>query len=420
LNLVHVLVYMQTSKRFEHHSLVDLQAVGFISEPERRSLQHHADPPGLATFWIGHFIVELHEAGVFDANLMTNLMRSVSDLRSATSSLVQEVQRKAPLSFAQLIQLSVDATCILTSPAILHKFLVGRSYPLDYVFVGGTSTMTSTTTTTSTTSTTQTGVAAMAMMFEHSRLSFYMMPMIGSAVVTMLYQSGLQVVKETEDPFSVGMDRMNPDIVLDRTEKRIASYLRKDSSIARTLQFPGLKPPKPKRRHHDDDDEDVDPGLFGLTGPDGQPTLPISTAKTVSASPLQLPLDEEDLDESPIGRQRLPTAVVLSGVTLDNLTDGAHQDARDLHRGVNDKLHKLEKDLLHVLEEDDPYLVALTQLLPKLHQDSLSNCELREQVVKAVAGIGKAGDERFENPTPSRLNRMQTRSTNAPLSNAPA
>merc|ERR1712072_696675 len=109
-----------------------------------------------------------------------------------------------------------------------------------------------------------------------------------------------------------------------------------------------------------------------------------------------------------MGRQRLPTAVVLTPDTLSNLTDGAHQDARDLHRGVHEKLQKLELDLLQKLEEDDPYLVAVNHLLPKLQQESLSNAHLREQVVKAVAGLTQKQNEVLENPTPLRKGRLTT------------
>jgi len=408
LNLVHVLIYFEISLRFEHQGLADLEKTGFISEDEKSSLDMSVDPPGLVTFWIGHLIVELHNAQVFDAHLIDALMRSISDLRSATSNLMQEVKRTAPISFVQLIQITIDAICLLSSPVLLHKFLSGRSYPMEHVPVFGTSTLTSTTTTTTTTTTTETGVAAWAMMFQHNRISIYMMPFVGSMIVTLLYQGTFQVVKDTEDPFATGMDRLNPDFVLDTTEKKIGAFLRKTSPNAKQIHFPNLASFYEKRRAAEQaaagsadeaggDYYEVDIDGEGASLPGRpRPEEPEEVEEGESAAPPPI---------APEGRQLLPTAVVFSGVTVDKLTDGAHQDARDLHRGVHDKLEKLEFDLLQKLEEDDPYLVAVNDLLPKLQQDSLANSHLREQVVKAVAGMTRVEEEVLHNPNPLRRSR---------------
>merc|ERR1711959_270402 len=101
------------------------------------------------------------------------------------SSLMQEAIRMAPMTFAQLTQMTADAVCLLSIPVLIHEFLSGKEYwAVPYVFVGASSSSsTSTTTTTTTSTTTKTGVAAMAMMFEQSRVSIYMTPVLGAMFV---------------------------------------------------------------------------------------------------------------------------------------------------------------------------------------------------------------------------------------------
>lgn len=409
LNLVHILIYMQISRRFEHHDLNDLMYIGFISEAEVNALENSIDPPGLATFWIGHFMMDLHNAEVLDVNLLSEMVAALSNLRTATSSLVQEVARLSPITFVQIIQFAIDLTCLLTTPVLLHKFLLGRSYSEPYVFVPGTSTMTSTTTTTSTTTSTVSGVAAMSMMFTQSRISVYMMPVLGTFLVVLLYQGAFQTVKDTEDPFGIGMDRLNPDIILDKTEKRIAAYLRKLSGNIPKVDFSCLNKPAPKEDSEVDETEVRDVPPTG--GADGEPT---SDASKPAHPPLRQRSDSNssgsacattDAAVKPGGRPSLPTSVILCPSTIDKLMAGAHEDAIDLHRGVHDKLTRLETGVLLKLEEDDPYLVAVTELLAKLQQESLANAQLREEVISAVAGMSRIESVVLENPSSLRRNR---------------
>lgn len=424
LTLVHVLIYMQISVRFEHQSFGDLLQAGYITGEEQAAMKACIDPTGLVTFWVGHILIELNKSEVFETPVMTHLMRSVTDLRLATSNLMQEVHRLAPITFSQIIQFAVDMVCILCTPVLLHKFLSGRSYPTDIYFqaVAHNSTTSTTTTTSTSTTTTMTGVAAITMMFDNSRASIYMMPILGSMFITMIFQGSLQVVRDTEDPFATGMDRLNPDVVLDLTEKRCLAFLRRDSRVVRRKIhhcLDCLLPQSAVLEEHDDDDDDDAHADIDIDQDAGLPMRRKSYAarRSTEIDPAMVAslAEGEEPELSHDDRPSLPTAVVLSEVSMEKLKNGAQQDAKDLHRGVAIKLKQLEEELLHKIEEEDPYLVAVMELVPKLQEDSLANAQLREQVVKTVAGLGAKQDRVLENPTSLRkqrtIGRMSTRAS---------
>merc|ERR1712031_76845 len=66
LNLLHVLTYMEISRRFEHITEQDICTANFINEYERKALDKCLDQTGLATLWISNLLYELQSAQVFD------------------------------------------------------------------------------------------------------------------------------------------------------------------------------------------------------------------------------------------------------------------------------------------------------------------------------------------------------------------
>jgi len=255
-------------------------------------------------------------------------------------------------------------------------------------------------------------VAAMAMMFEHSRVSIYLMPVVGSILVTVLYQASFQLVKDMEDPFGIGMDRLNPDIILDMAEKKIAAYLRKSSKCLPLVSLPS-------NRLDEKAIQEAAKALFeqeALEEATLEKEIEERSPSRKSTRPFRERIDSVDSGSAASDaakataeheRIRLPTSVVLSGVTLAKLAEGAHQDSKDLHQAVHEKLTRIETNLIQKLEEDDPYLVAVTELIAKLQQDSLSNAQLREQVISAVAGMSRVQDVVLENPSSRRLHRSK-------------
>lgn len=76
LNLVHILVYLQLSARFQHHTLGDLSSTGFISHTEKKLLDNAIDPSGLALMWTGHLLTHLHYEEVLESTCVNALMKS--------------------------------------------------------------------------------------------------------------------------------------------------------------------------------------------------------------------------------------------------------------------------------------------------------------------------------------------------------
>lgn len=440
LNLVHILTYMQISRRFEHITVNDIFRSSFINEKEMKSLKACMDLPGLATLWISHVLMELQVAEVFDAKLIRVLTRTVSHLRGSTTSLIQEVKRKPPVALVLIVQLNLDASCMLTPFALLHTFLAGTSNYEQRDFPGRGSANTTANTTNTITETGALFETANHMMFGgDSRWSIYLMPLFGSMLFALLYQGTYQIVKDTADPFGVGMDSLNPDSVLNETERRISLYLRKDSETSKSLHtdmvslsevdahqkaikeskqtwwrgsvvtkgeeaqarlkgasghkvratvagLRGLRDlmQKDQAGQNEEESEDND-ALFDL--PQDDLFADFQGASDENSRIASSELGDDDAELPPDGREALPTSVVFSMATLDTLAEGAHQDAKDLHKGVQEKLLKVEDELLQRLEEDDPYLVAVTKLIPQLQQDAEANAGLRTQVVNSVARL---------------------------------
>merc|ERR1719428_590872 len=111
-------------------------------------------------------------------------MDAVTGLRGATSTLSKEVLRTPPISFAQLLQLMVDGTNLLTPPALAFAFQSDRD-----------------------------------------GLSVYIWPALGSVIIALFYQGGLRLITTLNTPFEGETDELNPDWALMASDRKIFGYL---------------------------------------------------------------------------------------------------------------------------------------------------------------------------------------------------
>jgi hypothetical protein len=224
LNLVHQLIFLKISKRFERYTMGDMVTAQLISKADRNSLSEfrYNDTTGLAVMWIGHLITQLMKHEILEQTFVGEITRSLAEMRRCSSRLMEEGKRLPPLSYLQLVQIAADVTCILSPLVILYKLLLG---PNDLHALGGQRLSEADKETAS-----HIDQTANDMMYRYSRGSVYMIPAFGTMLVTLIYQSILQLARDIEDPFNgIGADNLNADRLLQITEMRIATYLTKAS-----------------------------------------------------------------------------------------------------------------------------------------------------------------------------------------------
>jgi len=188
LNCFHLFTYRPYTSRFKNLTVDDMVEVGLLLPTEADHLRRLRDPTATILFWISHLVMETVRARLIETYFIQGLMDMLKELHAASFAIGTEVTRKAPVSFAQLIQLIVDGTNFLTPPALAYRF---RSYAED----------------------------------PEAGLSLYLWPAVGSMVIAMFYQGSLQLIRATEDPFGIDIDDLNPDWTLMASDRKLFELL---------------------------------------------------------------------------------------------------------------------------------------------------------------------------------------------------
>merc|ERR1719428_897709 len=127
-------------------------------------------------------------------------MDAVTGLRGATSTLSKEVLRTPPISFAQLLQLMVDGTNLLTPPALAFAFQSDRD-----------------------------------------GLSVYIWPALGSMIIALFYQGGLRLITTLNTPFEGETDNLDPDWALMASDRKLFGYLTASIDVIPPLEDFGIE-----------------------------------------------------------------------------------------------------------------------------------------------------------------------------------
>lgn len=184
LNLIHFLLYKAIAVGYESITLDDLSRCGLVVGQEQALLEASASPRNLVMIWLGSMIEQLAEEKQISDRSRVELKRMVIALRGDVDTMVKELTRMAPVSFAQLLQLMIDLLLILTPPAITHKLQTSRD-----------------------------GV------------SIYIWPAFGSMLTALFYQGGMRLISAMEYPFGLDLDDLRTQWALMSSELAIFSYL---------------------------------------------------------------------------------------------------------------------------------------------------------------------------------------------------
>eukprot|EP00746_Dinoflagellata_sp_MGD_P143672 gnl/MRDRNA2_/MRDRNA2_76470_c0_seq1.p1 gnl/MRDRNA2_/MRDRNA2_76470_c0~~gnl/MRDRNA2_/MRDRNA2_76470_c0_seq1.p1 ORF type:complete len:763 (+),score=111.29 gnl/MRDRNA2_/MRDRNA2_76470_c0_seq1:111-2291(+) len=188
LNLIHFYTYSQVCTRFQYVQEDALVDQNLLLPEEAEDLRQIEGPPinkkNRVVFWVTHLIVQLISARNIQPYYAQALMDAISGLRNSTSTLSKEVLRTPPISFAQLLQLMVDGTNLLTPPALAFAFQSDRD-----------------------------------------GLSVYIWPALGSMIIALFYQGGLRLITSLNTPFEGETDELNPDWALMATDRKLFGYL---------------------------------------------------------------------------------------------------------------------------------------------------------------------------------------------------
>jgi len=184
LCLYHLLLYRTVAIEYSRVTLDDLFGCGLIVGEELLSLADSRNPRNLVLLWCGSLLQQLSNEDKISARTRERLMDSVIALRGSGDTLVKELTRMSPISFAQLLQLVVDILLLLTPASLSHALRTDRK-----------------------------GV------------SVYLWPAFGSMVTSLFYQGGMRLITAMEYPFGLDLDDLRPKWLLMASECEIFAYL---------------------------------------------------------------------------------------------------------------------------------------------------------------------------------------------------
>lgn len=200
LNLLHWFTYVGVSERCA--KLPDAESVlkaGLATPEEVEELTKVPNKKNAVTSWVCHTVMVLLDTGLVPPQYAQALMSTLKQLRGVTSTLTKEVKRQPPVSFSQLIQLMIDMATLLTPPALAFNFKSDRD-----------------------------------------GLSVYIWPALGSMIIGMFYQGGLQFVFSIENPFGGHADNLDPDWALMASDRKLFGYLTASVDVIPPLESFGI------------------------------------------------------------------------------------------------------------------------------------------------------------------------------------
>jgi hypothetical protein len=373
LNLVHHMVYLPLSVRFENYSLTDLVIAGVLLDDERDCLKYAPDRLGRVVLWITYTLTRLCSNSFVDPKCTTQVMGCIPELRTTSYFVFEELRRVAPLTFTQLAQVAADAVCMMTPAVILLRLLTGRN---DWEVFGSFMQ-----------DKTQEAIAkdaaqnASDMMYKYHRGTLYSVPVIGSMWVCLCYQSTLKVIDMLQQPFGLGPDHLNPDQLMHITENKISAHLTRTADADWRLRLDGIYPAPKVVEPEDADDDDL---VYGLADLNPEVLTVAGRAAddvwSVTSTAMEKQAPRED------GRPNLPTAIVFSDETMKHFNKGTVDDTHYLREGVLTRLQHVQR-VQHQKEEDAVYWIqAVEEILPKLQRATHANALLRERLVVRQMG----------------------------------
>merc|ERR1711972_267330 len=265
----------------------------------------------------------------------------------------------------QIAQFAADALCLLAPATILFKVLLGRN---DIGVMGGQRLETA-----AVPAVHATDERAMEMLFYYNRGIIYIVPSIGAMVVSIAYQACIQMVRQLRDPWGMGPDHLNPDGILNSTEKKINAFLTKTCDSYWRLRlddvFPAPRSTEPVDATVDASEafglQEIDPDLLSI---DGRSVASMTSSAQAMAAP------RSD------GRPHLPTSVVLSDENMATIATGTDEDSKDLREGVRERIQHVEQAKLHRINTDTFWIPEVAKMLPKLAEVQRINDKLRQEL----------------------------------------
>eukprot|EP00929_Paragymnodinium_shiwhaense_P111469 TRINITY_DN7952_c0_g1_i4.p1 TRINITY_DN7952_c0_g1~~TRINITY_DN7952_c0_g1_i4.p1 ORF type:complete len:501 (+),score=92.87 TRINITY_DN7952_c0_g1_i4:144-1646(+) len=207
LNAVHFLTYLPLAEKFDGLSMDDLVSCGLITNEEKLLLDRAAAPRASIMLWLAAEMNKFDRSKV-DTAVREHLVDALDGLRGKISLLTKELTRVYPLSFAQLIQLMIDALLMLTAPSLAYSMDTQRKGVLVYIW-----------------------------------------PALGSMFIALFFQGCMRLITSIEYPFGYELDDLDAEWLLLATERETYSYFTEampsnDSDVIRVQPAPSREGPK--------------------------------------------------------------------------------------------------------------------------------------------------------------------------------
>mmetsp|Transcript_38040 Transcript_38040/g.88983 ORF Transcript_38040/g.88983 Transcript_38040/m.88983 type:complete len:896 (+) Transcript_38040:131-2818(+) len=194
LNVAHYCSYATMSSRFRQIGFTkQLVRTGLLLEQEAKFMEVYASQPrniaDTAYRWICQMIIALVRAEATELQAIQGILQALTGLRDAYARLAEFTAYRQPAYFQGLMSFTVKVVMVLTPPSLAYAFSTA-----------------------------------------HTGISTYLVPAMGSMLITALFRGSLDVVQALQTPFESRLYDLDPDWMLMSTERALFEILACDVS----------------------------------------------------------------------------------------------------------------------------------------------------------------------------------------------